>query len=261
MRLARIAALPRNAPEPRRSEPRSSRRARPAGRSRPHSHALTRPLGRRLAKRAMDIALVSISLPLTLPLVLACALAVKLENRRAPAFFRQQRTGKHGKRFTMIKLRTMVPEAEAMRPYLSRLNERGGPAFKIVDDPRVTPVGRVLRKLCLDELPQLLNVLRGEMSLVGPRPTSWSVQKYEEWQKARLLVTPGMTGLWQLLNTSTGAFGDFDDWVKLDLAYIERATIWLDVKLILGTVWTLVARPPRQRVLRLFDAEQFVASS
>lgn len=186
----------------------------------------------RRAKRMMDLALILSSLPLVVPLLLLCALLIKLESPNGPVLFRQKRTGKGGRLFYIFKFRTMVPNAEEMKKSLAHLNELQWPDFKITNDPRITRMGRFLRKTSLDELPQLLNVVRGEMSLVGPRPTSFSPETYELWQTERLDVMPGITGLWQIMGR--GAM-EFDDRVRLDVAYIERRCLWLDVQILLRT--------------------------
>ena len=147
--------------------------------------------------------------------------------------FKQCRTGKGGRRFEMYKFRTMVPNAEELKEEYAHLNELHWPDFKITDDPRITPVGKFLRKTSLDELPQVINVLRGEMSLVGPRPTSFGPETYELWHTSRLDVIPGITGLWQVFGR---AQLEFDDRLRLDIAYIERASLWLDIQILLLTV-------------------------
>ena len=182
-------------------------------------------------KRLMDVAICLASLPACLPVIAACALLVRLESP-GPAFFLQQRTGKGGRRFRMFKLRTMVADAERLKRELAHLNRLSGPDYKIPNDPRVTRVGRWLRKTSLDELPQLLNVLRGDMSLVGPRPTSFDVSTYELWHTERLEVQPGITGLWQV---SGRADVDFDGRLRLDREYIERQSLWLDLTILART--------------------------
>jgi lipopolysaccharide/colanic/teichoic acid biosynthesis glycosyltransferase len=142
------------------------------------------------------------------------------------------RTGKHGRHFRMYKLRTMVNDAELLKLDCAHLNQRSWPDFKIVDDPRVTRVGRILRKTSLDELPQLFNVLKGDMSIVGPRPTSFAPETYQAWQTARLAVLPGITGLWQVSGRS---MVEFDQRVRLDLEYIGRQCLWLDLQIMLRT--------------------------
>ena len=186
-----------------------------------------------IAKRIMDLALVVLSLPLTAPVIGLCALMLKLESPHDPVFFVQLRTGKGGRPFRMFKFRSMVTNAEELKKELAHLNELQWPDFKITNDPRVTRVGRILRKTSLDELPQLFNILRGEMSLVGPRPTSFSPGTYRLWHTERLDVPPGLTGLWQI--TSRGS-SEFDERLRLDIAYIERRCLSLDIQIIIRTV-------------------------
>lgn len=185
----------------------------------------------RAAKRLLDVTLASVLLVLCAPLLALCALAIRLGDG-GPALYVQERVGQHGVRFRMLKLRTMIVGAEALQPLLA--NEATGPLFKMRDDPRVTPVGRVLRRFSLDELPQLVNVLRGEMSLVGPRPPiPAEVERYEPWQLRRLTVPPGLTGLWQVSGRSDVPF---DRGVALDLAYIDGWSLALDLWLLVRTV-------------------------
>jgi len=186
-----------------------------------------------LAKRFMDLFLVVLALPLWLPLNGIIALIIRITSPGAPVVFRQLRTGKGGRRFNMYKFRTMVHNAEALKAVYAHLNELKSPDFKITNDPRITPVGRFLRKTSLDELPQLFNVLRGEMSLVGPRPTSFGPETYQLWHTERLDVMPGMTGLWQIIGR---AHLEFDDRLRLDIAYIERASIWMDINILIRTI-------------------------
>ena len=184
-------------------------------------------------KRVMDIALVVLSMPLWVPALAIIGLVIRFTSPGAPVIFKQLRTGKGGSRFNMYKFRTMVPNAEELKSKYMHLNELQWPDFKITNDPRVTRVGKFLRKTSLDELPQLLNVLRGEMSLVGPRPTSFGPETYKLWHTSRLDVKPGMTGLWQIFGR---AQLEFDDRLRLDIAYIERASLWLDIQILLLTV-------------------------
>lgn len=189
-------------------------------------------------KRIMDLALIFATLILVLPLLLLCALLIKIESPGGPVLFRQKRTGMGGHPFYMYKFRTMTPNAEEMKKELAHLNELQWPDFKITNDPRITRIGRILRKTSLDEMPQLLNVLRGEMSLVGPRPTSFSPETYKLWHTERLDVPPGITGLWQILGRGSM---EFDERVRLDVAYIERRCLWLDIQILLRT-FTAVLR-------------------
>lgn len=189
-------------------------------------------------KRVMDIAFTIAALPLVLPLMCLCMLAIWLEDGR-PIFFCQRRTGKGGKPFLMFKFRTMVKNAAELKQKYAHLNQLRSPDFKIAKDPRITRIGKVLRKTSLDELPQILNVLRGEMSLVGPRPTSFDVSTYELWHTERLEVVPGVTGLWQISGRSDI---DFDERLRMDIEYIERRSIWLDLVILCKTVGA-VLRP------------------
>lgn len=188
-----------------------------------------------LAKQVMDVVGAAVLLlALGLPMLLV-ALAIKLSSP-GPALFRQQRSGLNGHPFTMFKFRTMVTDAEQQRQELAAFNEMGGPVFKITNDPRVTPLGRWLRKYSVDELPQLWNVLRGEMSLVGPRPLPVDeVRRFNDLaHRRRLSVKPGLTCLWQI--SGRNEVKDFKDWVRLDLEYIDNWSLWLDVKILLRTV-------------------------
>lgn len=186
-----------------------------------------------LSKRIMDLCIVLFTFPVWLPLTGLIALLIRITSPGAPVLFRQLRTGKGGQRFSMYKFRSMVPNAEALKIQYAHLNELQSPDFKISNDPRITPLGRFLRKTSLDELPQLLNILKGEMSLVGPRPTSFGPDTYKLWHTERLDVAPGLTGLWQIVGR---AQLEFDDRLRLDIAYIERASIWLDINILLRTV-------------------------
>jgi len=188
------------------------------------------------AKRIFDLVIVTLVLPFWLPVFLVIALLIKLTSPGAPAIFTQLRTGRGGRRFQMYKFRSMVPNAEELKEKYAHLNELQWPDFKITNDPRITPVGRILRKTSLDELPQLINVLRGEMSLVGPRPTSFSAETYQLWHTERLDVIPGITGLWQIIGR---AHVEFDDRLRLDIAYIERASVWLDINILFRTFFVI----------------------
>lgn len=182
-------------------------------------------------KRILDVALCILSLPLVLPILAICYIAIIIDSPGAVFFF-QKRTGRGGKRFKMLKLRTMVPNAEELKEKYMHLNELTPPDFKITKDPRITRVGRFLRKSSLDELPQIFNVLRGDMSLVGPRPTSFSAKTYRLWHTARLEALPGMTGLWQVSGRNQL---DFDDRLRLDIAYLRNQCLLLDFKILLRT--------------------------
>jgi exopolysaccharide biosynthesis polyprenyl glycosylphosphotransferase len=193
----------------------------------------------RAVKRAMDFAGAALGLALVAPLFGLIALAVRLESD-GPVFFGQTRVGRGGGRFQILKFRTMVENAEALKQDLLHLNEQDGGLFKIAADPRVTRVGRFLRKTSLDELPQLLNVLRGEMSLVGPRPLVVDEDDLVKgWSRRRLHLTPGMTGPWQILG---GGRVPLQEMVKIDYLYVTGWSLWNDVKILLRTVGYVVAR-------------------
>ncbi len=184
-------------------------------------------------KRLMDLSLVLLSAPFWIPLLVVLALIIRVTSPGAPAMFTQLRTGKGGRRFKMYKFRSMVPNAEALKEKYAHLNELQWPDFKITNDPRITKVGRILRKTSLDEIPQLINVLKDEMSLVGPRPTSFGAETYKLWHTERLDVMPGLTGLWQIIGR---AQLEFDDRLRLDIAYIERACVWFDINILFHTI-------------------------
>lgn len=186
-----------------------------------------------LGKRAFDFVASAVGLFVLAPVLLATALAVKLDSK-GPVFFRQERVGRSGRIFWLFKFRSMRTGAEAEAASLRALNEADGPVFKMRNDPRVTKVGRFIRRTSIDELPQLLNVLSGEMSLVGPRPPLPSeVEKYEPWQVRRLSVKPGITCTWQISGRSDVGF---KKWVELDLEYIDGWSLWRDVGIVLRTI-------------------------
>jgi exopolysaccharide biosynthesis polyprenyl glycosylphosphotransferase len=185
------------------------------------------------AKRLIDIVGGAIGLVVLSPLLLGIAVSILLTDGR-PVIYRQERVGLHGRRFMVVKFRSMVKDADALLDGLRDQNEIKGQAFKMTADPRITRVGRFLRKSSLDELPQLWNVLRGEMSLVGPRPPLPSeVEGYDVWHRRRLSMKPGMTGLWQIEGRHEP---EFDQWVEKDLEYIDRWSPWLDIQIILRTI-------------------------
>jgi len=189
-------------------------------------------------KRAIDIVVSVLLLVLLAPLLLILAIGVRLTSG-GPAIFAHTRCGLRGRPFRFYKFRSMVADAEARKRELIALNEVQGPAFKIARDPRITRFGHFLRKYSLDELPQLWNVLIGNMSLVGPRPpTPGEVSAYTRRQAQRLSVVPGITGLWQVSGRSNIA--SFDQWVALDLTYIERWSLWLDLRILARTVLVVV---------------------
>jgi lipopolysaccharide/colanic/teichoic acid biosynthesis glycosyltransferase len=191
-----------------------------------------------IVKRGFDIVGCAVLLPFALAIGLLCALAIWIESP-GPIVFTQRRTGRDGARFPMLKFRTMVANAEELKASLAHLNVLPPPDFKIPDDPRITRVGKFLRKTSLDELPQLLNVLLGHMSLVGPRPTSFAPSTYELWHTARLEVKPGITGLWQVKGRGTTTF---DERLRLDIEYIRRRSIVFDLLIISWTVMSVVGR-------------------
>lgn len=187
-----------------------------------------------VAKRGIDIVAAAIALVLLLPLLTLIALAIKL-SMPGPIFYRWRVVGQGGRPFTGYKFRTMVANADALKAQLAAQNEMSGPVFKIKADPRITPLGRVLRKYSLDELPQLWSVLRGDMSLVGPRPPlQTEYARFTDFQKQKLAIKPGITCLWQVAGRNE--ISDFDEWVRLDLAYIESWSLWLDLKIALQTM-------------------------
>ena len=186
-----------------------------------------------VVKRAIDLALSLFLFVATLPIQLVAAIAIKLSSS-GPVLFTQKRCGLNGRHFTLLKFRTMYTGAEERLSEISHLNEMSGPVFKSSADPRLTPVGRILRRLSIDELPQLWNVIRGDMSLVGPRPPlPEEVSRYEPWQHRRLSLSPGMTCLWQISGRNDL---DFNRWMELDLKYIDTWSPMLDLKILLKTV-------------------------
>lgn len=188
-------------------------------------------------KRALDLLLCMLAgLPALLAVALS-ALAVQLESP-GPALFCQRRTGRNGKTFRMWKLRTMVTNAEALKEQLRHLNELAWPDFKITNDPRITRVGAFLRRSSLDELPQIWNILRGEMSWIGPRPTDFGPECYQPWHMERLDVRPGLTGLWQVL---ARAQCDFDARLRLDLAYVRGYSLALDLRILWATIGVVLS--------------------
>jgi exopolysaccharide biosynthesis polyprenyl glycosylphosphotransferase len=192
-----------------------------------------------VTKRAIDIVGAVIGLIVLAPVMLLVALALRVSGR-GPVIFAQERCGLGGRRFRFYKFRTMVEDAEAQRASLVHLNEMRGPVFKISRDPRITRIGAVLRKSSIDELPQLWNVLRGEMSLVGPRPPlPEEVARYDARQAQRLTVIPGITGLWQVSGRSS--IDDFDTWLELDLAYARRWSLWLDLRILAKTIVVVIS--------------------
>ena len=196
-------------------------------------------LGYRFIKRTVDIVGSIVALVVASPIILGFAAAVYFDDPHGSPFFSQPRVGKDGKIFKFWKIRSMVCNAEDLLKDLQDQNEMDGPAFKIADDPRITRIGRFIRKCSIDELPQFWNVLQGDMSIVGPRPPlPREVAQYTEYQKQRLLVKPGITCIWQIQhmrNTLT-----FDEWVALDLEYINNRSLWLDLKLMFKTAGAML---------------------
>ena len=189
-----------------------------------------------ICKRGIDIIGAGSGLLLLSPVIAIVACAVKFTSN-GPIFFSQKRVGKNGQLFDMYKFRSMVVNAEELKEKLAHQNEMSGPMFKMKDDPRVTKVGKFIRKTSLDELPQLWNVLKGDMSLVGPRPSlPKEVKQFEKWMYKRLTVKPGLTCYWQVSGRNNI---DFEDWMKLDISYVEDRNLWIDIKLIFKTVFVL----------------------
>jgi lipopolysaccharide/colanic/teichoic acid biosynthesis glycosyltransferase len=187
-------------------------------------------------KRVFDLVLASLLLVLLSPLLALIAIAIRVSSGR-PILYEWNVVGQHGRPFKGYKFRTMVVGAEKLKPMLASKNEMRGPVFKMKEDPRITPVGRWLRKFSLDELPQLWSVVKGEMSLVGPRPPlAEEYAQFDEWQKRKLALKPGMTSLWQV----SGKPSDFDDWVRLDLEYVDHWSLWLDMQILFKTAWVVV---------------------
>lgn len=183
-------------------------------------------------KRFFDICLSAAALVVLSPLLLVIAILIYLEDK-GPVIYSQTRIGKDGRAFKLYKFRSMCADADEKLKDLQKLNERDGPVFKIKNDPRVTKVGKFIRKTCIDELPQLVNIIKGDMSIVGPRPPLPNeVEQYNSYQKQRLLVVPGLTCYWQI---QKGEETTFDEWVELDLKYIKERSILLDFRLILLT--------------------------
>lgn len=188
-------------------------------------------------KRIIDIVASFTGLILLSPLILIVSMLIKLESK-GEVIFKQKRVGLNGKEFYMYKFRSMVINAEELKAELESQNEMSGPMFKIKDDPRITKVGKFIRKTSIDELPQLINVIKGDMSLVGPRPSlPKEVKKFEPWMMERLEVKPGLTCIWQVSGRNNI---DFEDWMKLDIKYVRERSFKLDIKLILKTVLVLL---------------------
>lgn len=190
-----------------------------------------------ITKRLIDIVGSLCGIILLSPLFLIVAILIKLEDPKGKVFFAQERNGRYPKTFKMYKFRSMVHNAEDLLKDLMDRNEQTGPVFKINDDPRITKVGKFIRKTSIDELPQLFNVLKGDMSLVGPRPPiPHEVDQYNSYQMQRLAVKPGLTCIWQVSGRNNIGF---DEWVEMDIEYIKTRNLWLDIKLIFKTVGVL----------------------
>ena len=187
-------------------------------------------------KRLIDVVCSFLGVLVLSPLFIIIAIIIKTTSK-GPVFFSQKRVGKNGKEFDMYKFRSMVVNAEELKEKLAAQNEMSGPMFKMKDDPRVTKVGKFIRKTSIDELPQLWNVLKGDMSLVGPRPSlPKEVAQFESWMYKRLEVKPGLTCYWQVSGRNNI---DFEDWMKLDIRYVEERSLFVDIKLILKTIFVL----------------------
>lgn len=193
----------------------------------------TAPLGYRLFKRTLDVVVSGTALLLLSPLVVLITVATLVSDPRAPVLFRQERTGLGGRRFQVLKFRTMVRNADELKEQLRDQSVVPWPDFRLPDDPRVTRLGRFLRKTSLDELPQLINVLRGDMSLVGPRPTSFGAETYELWQTGRLDFRPGITGPWQVMGRDSM---DFEERARLEIGFFRKPSLLREIKLLFATV-------------------------
>lgn len=188
------------------------------------------------SKRVTDIFLSAIGLILLSPILLIVAIAIRIDSK-GPIIFKQDRVGKDGKSFSMYKFRSMIVNAEELKTKLETKNEMSGPMFKMKNDPRITKVGRFIRKTSIDELPQLINVIKGDMSLVGPRPSlPKEVEQFSPWMLERLKVKPGITCYWQVMGRNNIAF---EEWMKLDVKYVHEMNYWLDIKLIFKTFFVL----------------------
>jgi exopolysaccharide biosynthesis polyprenyl glycosylphosphotransferase len=185
-----------------------------------------------LFKRTVDLIGSLFGLIFFSPVMLVIAIAIKLESK-GPVFFIQERIGLNGKSFKMYKFRSMVVNAEELKESLQEKNEMSGPMFKIKDDPRITTIGKFIRRTSIDELPQFINVFLGEMSIVGPRPNLPNeVSKFTDYQKRKLLVKPGLTCYWQVMGRNNI---DFEEWMELDVRYLRERSTWVDIKLIIST--------------------------
>lgn len=199
---------------------------------------LNHQYGYRFIKRLFDIIASSIAVVILSPVFLIIAICIKVDDPKGPVFYTQTRVGKDGKHFKMYKFRSMVTNADELLAKLKAQNEVNGAMFKIKNDPRITRVGRFIRKYSLDELPQLINVVGGSMTIVGPRPPLvGEVAQYSDYDKQRLMVKPGATGMWQVGGRNDV---DFAEMVELDLTYIQKRSIWLDLKIMFETVKIMI---------------------
>ncbi len=184
-------------------------------------------------KRMTDVMLSFIALIVLSPIFLLTTIVIKVESK-GNAIFSQTRTGKDGKEFKMYKFRSMYKDAELLRHVLAGQNEMDGPVFKIAEDPRITKVGKIIRKLSIDELPQLINIIRGEMSIVGPRPlVTYETAQFSEYENMRHKVKPGLTCFWQISGRNDISF---DEWIDLDIEYLHRMNLWTDIKIVIRTI-------------------------
>ena len=192
-----------------------------------------------VVKRAMDMVVSATALILLTPFLVAVALAVKIDCPHAPVLFRQSRSGRLGRRFQLTKFRTMVPNADELKESLRERSSVSWPDFRLEHDPRVTRFGHLLRKTSIDELPQLWSVLRGEMSLVGPRPTSFASDTYRPWQTERLDFAPGLTGPWQVMGRNSM---DFTERCRLEISFFRNTSLWRELGILIRTVPVLIRR-------------------
>ena len=197
-----------------------------------------------LKKRAFDLVVSLLALLILSPFLLIIYILIFIDDPHGSPIFRQKRIGRHGKLFTMYKFRTMVCNAEELKKQLETQNEMDGPVFKIKDDPRITRMGHFLRTTSIDEILQLVNVVKGDMSLVGPRPPlPDEVAKYDDYQKLRLVVTPGLTCIWQTASDRNDI--PFDEWVEMDIDYIEHRTMLMDLKVLFKIALVVITREGR----------------
>lgn len=192
-----------------------------------------------VVKRAIDIVVSATSLVLLAPFLAIVALAVKFERPDAPVLFRQERTGRLGRRFRMLKFRTMTPNADQLKESLRERSAVAWPDFRVENDPRVMRLGRILRRTSIDELPQLWSVLKGDMSLVGPRPTSFGSDTYRFWQTERLDFAPGLTGPWQVMGRDSM---DFTERCRLEISFFRWTSLWRELILLIRTVSVVIRR-------------------